>query len=303
MSATRTLEALGGRFLREQGVRTKSTSHAEEARLWRVSILPALGPCRKVDDLAPDDVRAWHLGLSETPYLANRALNSLAHALAEAISWGWLPEGKNPCRGIRRFPERARTRSLEGADLVRLGEAISSLTEGRSITESSAEAIRALAYTGCRRNEILRLAWRPDCLKALGWVDLEAGALRFADSKGGPKVVPLNGVALDLFRRRLHARTDSPWVFPGRVPGEPLAGLQRAWERACELAGIDGACLHTLRHSFATALLDAGNDLKLVASLLGQRDLRTTARYQHPSLSTLRRATESVVGIFAPTGA
>lgn len=299
----RTLGALADRFLREQRIRTKPTSHAEESRLWRVSILPELGADLELGDLEPDRVRAWHLDLSETPYLANRALNSLAHALAEATAWGWLPEGKNPCRGIRRFPERARTRSLEGEELVRLGDALATLTAGRSITETSGDAIRALAYTGCRRNEILRLAWRPNVPGGLGWVDFEAGALRFSDSKGGPKVVPLNAVALDLFRRRSHARELSPWVFPGRVPGEPLAGLQRAWERACELAGIDGACLHTLRHSFATALLDAGNDLKLVASLLGQRDLRTTAKYQHPSMSTLRRATESVVGIFAPAGA
>lgn len=281
---------LAARYLAEQEPRLKSKTYRELERLWKKEIVPALGELR-LSALTEDRIAAWHQGFRRRPYLGNRALNALAHAMNRAERWGWRDPGTNPCRYVRRFPERPRDRYPSAGELVRLGDALRGLLERGLVTDASADAIRALILTGARKQEILRLAWRPAVDGALGWVDLEAGALRYRDSKTGPKVVPLSGPALDLFRRRAASRT-GPWVFPGRQ-GRPLAGIQRAWERACTEAGVEGACPHSLRHALATRLLEAGAPERTVAGLLGQRDLRSTAVYLHPSLSTLRAAADA----------
>lgn len=302
MNTTPNLDALRTRYLREQRTRTKTSTHREESRLWRSTILPGLGATRPLAELVAEPpaggdspIAVWYGDLAGTPYVANRALNSLSHALALAERLRWIPADSNPCRGLRRYPERARLRYPDRDELERLDVALARLLEAGQVTDVSADAIRALELTGRRRNEILRLAWRPGTPGARGWVDLDAGVLHLEETKTGPQVVPLSERGLELFLRRSHARGASPWVFPApRNPERPLAGLQRAWERVCELAGISGACVHSLRHSFATRALESGIDSRLVMGLLGHRDRRSLDRYQHPTLDALRRAANAL---------
>jgi integrase/recombinase XerD len=72
------------------------------------------------------------------------------------------------------------------------------------------------------------------------------------------------------------------WLFPGRVPGKPMTTrqLSRLFHDAAEAAGIHKrVTLHSLRHSFATHLLEDGTDIRLIQALLGHDKLDTTARY------------------------
>jgi len=112
--------------------------------------------------------------------------------------------------------------------------ALGLLLDHGKVSEPSADAIRVLSLTGRRLQEVLRLAWRPGTDGARGWVDLDRGVLVLTDTKTGlPEEVPLSASAQRLFERRVHSRPPSPWVFASpRRPDRPLAGLQRAWERA-----------------------------------------------------------------------
>jgi site-specific recombinase XerD len=81
------------------------------------------------------------------------------------------------------------------------------------------------------------------------------------------------------------------WLFPGRSPFNPLTTrqLRRAFHGAKEAAGIDKpVSLHTLRHCFATHLLEHKVDIRVIQVLLGHKKLDTTARYSHVASTTLR---------------
>ena len=81
------------------------------------------------------------------------------------------------------------------------------------------------------------------------------------------------------------------WLFPGMNPVNHLSTrqLNRLFRSSAEAAGIDKrATLHTLRHSYATHLLEAGVDIRVIQVLLGHKKLDTTARYSHVATKTLR---------------
>ena len=83
-------------------------------------------------------------------------------------------------------------------------------------------------------------------------------------------------------------------LFPGRNPVDPVTTrqLRRAFDGAKEAAGIDKrVSLHTLRHCFATHLLEQKVDIRVIQVLLGHKKLDTTARYSHVATRTIREVT------------
>jgi integrase/recombinase XerD len=169
---------------------------------------------------------------------------------------------------------------------------------------SSAESLRlrvmlALAYgCGLRGGEVARLR--------AGDVDSAQGIIRVVQSKGRKDrhVMPPEEV-LELLRqwwKERPTRFDAGvpplerLVFPSRKPGKPLTirQLNRLFHQACEAAGIQKpVTLHSLRHSFATHLLEQGTDIRLIQAVLGHDKLDTTARYT-------RVATGRIAGIASP---
>lgn len=81
------------------------------------------------------------------------------------------------------------------------------------------------------------------------------------------------------------------WLFPGQNPINPMSArqLNRGFHAALSDADIDKkVTLHSLRHSFATHLLESGVDIRVIQVLLGHKKLTTTARYSHVASKTLR---------------
>jgi integrase/recombinase XerD len=138
----------------------------------------------------------------------------------------------------------------------------------------------------------------------LGSLDLARGELRVIGKGrkerigllGRPAIAAL-GTYLDEGRPILVARrpmqvNPPPHVFLNNL-GAPLGvrGLRYRLDRLCRHAGLpDGVSPHTLRHSFATHLLDGGADLRVVQELLGHENLATTQIYTHVSPGRLREA-------------
>ena len=92
----------------------------------------------------------------------------------------------------------------------------------------------------------------------------------------------------------LPRESGSPYVFPGRVPGQPLRELQRLWYAVRHAAGLEGVRLHDLRHSVASIAGAQGFSLFLIGKLLGHKDQRSTARYTHLSDDARKTMADSV---------
>src|SRR5580698_481088 len=162
----------------------------------------------------------------------------------------------------------------------------------------------SVAYgAGLRANEVISLK--------VGDVDSTRMTLRIQQGKGGKdRYAMLSPVMLERLRtwwrvaRAQGKMLDGGWLFPGLNPVEPLTTrqLNRAVHEARLAARIDKqVSLHTLRHSFATHLLEQKVDIRVIQVLLGHKKLETTSLYTHVATEILRQVIGPLESGPAPT--
>jgi integrase len=315
---------LSGPYLEEVERRRKPGTTKEYKRLWKKHILPALGT-KPVSIIASADIRRLHRTLHETPYVANRVVARLATFFAYAIAEGAIPSKENPTQGTEFYPEEERERFLTKEEFGRLGSALTKAeqeglppapehkskpkkAEHQKHRPKSADtpipanpfavaAIRLLALTGCRENEVLSLRWDA--------VDFERGHLRLDDSKTGKSVRPLGQSAAAVLEA-LPRVQGNPHVLPGLKPKDHLREIKRVWYAVRYAAKLEGLRLHDLRHSFASVSAAGGESLLVVRSLLGHKHVATTERYAHLGDDPVKRAANdtarSIAGWLSGTG-
>lgn len=165
---------------------------------------------------------------------AARSLAVLGAMLEFGVRRKLLPS--NAAKGVKLFRNERRERFLCDADVVALADALAAMEEERTINDSMADAVRLLMLTGCRKSEITTLRWE--------WVDFERSCLQLPDSKTGAKTVPLGAAALEILADLWAAREasgGSVFVLPAIKGDGHMVGLQRAWEKVRERAGLPGA--------------------------------------------------------------
>jgi len=147
-------------------------------------------------------------------------------------------------------------------------------------------ALLTLLYSaGLRVSEVVSLT-PPD-------LDLERGLLRVHRGKGGKdRYTLLARRAVEVVRIYRDAYPTDRWLFPGDRPGRHLTTrtVQRVVKDAAAAAGIEKhVTAQTLRHSFATHLLENGTNLRIIQELLGHKSARTTQIYTHVAQSTIEQ--------------
>jgi integrase len=276
---------LAERFDKEHiAVRLKASTAKEYRANLRRFILPALGRLA-VPEITRADVAKFHHDLRHIPYQANRCLEVVSKMFVLAEMWGLRPDGSNPRKHIRKYPEEKRERFLSAAELRRIGEVLREMESERIELSSAILAARLLILTGCRLGEIMTLKW--------GYVDFDERALRLPDSKTGKKIVHLGAPAVEYLHDA--QRIDgNPWVITGTLTGKPLSDLQPFWQRVRARAGVKDVRIHDLRHTFASTAVASGQGLPMIGKLLGHTQVQTTARYAHLAAEPIRLAADAV---------
>jgi integrase len=280
-----TVADLAERFDKEHiSVRLKASTAKEYRGNLRRFILPVLGRLA-VPEITRADVAKFHHDLRHIPYQANRCLEVVSKMFVLAEMWGLRPDGSNPRKHIRKYPEEKRERFLSAAELRRIGDVLREMEIEGIELPSAILAARLLILTGCRLGEIMTLKWE--------YVDFNEHALRLPDSKSGKKTVHLGTPAVECLQtaQRIHG---NPWIITGTLPGKSLSDLQPFWQRTRARAGLKDVRIHDLRHTFASTAVASGQGLPMIGKLLGHTQVQTTARYAHLAADPVRSAADTV---------
>jgi integrase len=254
-------------------VRERLVSADCPERYFRLRILPALGG-KAMDEIMAADVAALRRAMAAeklSPSTFNRHLAYLRACFNAAIRWQVF-DGRNPAASPGMMRERQRDRYLTAAETRAL---LAALDASRSA--DAAAALALIVVTGARKQEALRARWEH--------VDLDRGMLTVPRAKSGnPRHIPLSAFAAAIVRRQLARRAgDCAWVFLSPEKADrPVANIRRVWAAARKAAGLPAdTTVHDLRHSFASALANAGIPLFEIGRVLGHTQLSTTTRYAH----------------------
>ncbi len=158
---------------------------------------------------------------------------------------------------------------LNAEEVVRFLEAVEGLRNRIALTTAYAAGLRVREVTRLRIASI-------DSARMLIHIEMGKG--------GKERYAMLSPRLLYILRTYWRRARPSVWLFQGQEPGNHVStgALQDACRRARKQARIDKpVTAHTLRHSFATHLLEAGVDIRIIQALLGHADLSSTTRYAH----------------------
>lgn len=249
-------------------------------RHWDKHVDPVLGT-RKLRDITPERIERLVAALNArcAPATTRKVMAIMQGVLQRAVDWGYLPA--NPARGVR----RPRLVSRRGRALTtRQLDAICA-----ELTLRGATVTRVLAWTGLRPGELRALTWERIGANSI-WVRAAVSGDEMRSTKtGAERDVELQPAARRALLEWYVAQgqpSEGSLIFPGRDGrlwrDEAYNRWQQtAWKPAAERAGVKGAVLYDLRHTYASWLIDQGRSPAEVAGQLGHSVAQCLATYTH----------------------
>jgi site-specific recombinase XerD len=229
---------------------------------------------RTPDQASAEDLRRYQLHLAASGVAApglNATVTALRFFFAVTLGRGDVTDRMAFVREPRKLPV-----VLSPEEVARFLQAAPGLKY---------RAALSVAYgAGLRASEVISLK--------VSDIDSTRMVIRVEQGKGSKdRYVMLSAHLLELLRAYWKAARPQGWLFPGQNRVNPLTTrqLNRACHFAAQAAGIDKrVSLHTLRHSFATHLLEQKVDIRVIQVLLGHKKLDTTALYSQVATRTIR---------------
>ena len=279
-----------GRFFREtyfpQAKANKSQrSWLREEQFFHLWISPVIEekPLKKVSPLDLERIKKNMADAGRAPRTIHYCLAVIRQVfnLARMLN---LYQGDNPATKVKKPQiDNRRLRFLSKDEADRL------LEDLKQRSQKLHDMALLSLHCGLRAGEIFNLTW--------GDVDLERGILMLRDTKGGPSRPAFMTNEVNDMLAAKDPGGPSDLVFTDRN-GNKIREISNAFERAVKELGFnDGitdkryrVCFHTLRHTFASWLVENGEDLYTVKELLGHSTLAMTERYSHLSNGTLQNA-------------
>ena len=220
------------------GMACFGTYRERDERKMLGQIGDGLGRARRVADVHHGDIEKLHKAITAAngPIRANRVLAcaSICFSLAskpragEVEPWRTAAQG-NPCKGVQRNPEAGCERFFSGDEIGALIDALDMADE-----RSSADCIRLIMLTGCRPSEAMGAKWSEFDAEPGFWIKPSAHTKQRKVHKA-----PLGAAACELIDGlRGTRKSDSPWVFPGINPGEPIKSLRTIWSATRKRATV-----------------------------------------------------------------
>lgn len=236
---------------------------------------------RSPDTATVEDLRNYQLHLVDhgtSPVSLNAAITGLKFFFEVTVDRAALMAKMQPVYVPRTLPV-----VLSQEEAARLIAAAGSLKHQTALSVAYGAGLRASEVTSLKVSD----------------VDSQRMTLRIEQGKGSKdRYAMLSPVLLERLRawwrvaRAQGKMLDGGWLFPGMNPIDPLSTrqLNRAVHAAAVAARIDKrVSMHTLRHSFATHLLEQKVDIRVIQVLLGHKKLETTALYTHVATEILRQ--------------
>jgi len=230
---------------------------------------------RSPDTASVEDVRRFQLHLVEAgahPPILNHAVSALRFFFRVTLKRDDIVEHTMFIREPRKLPV-----VLSSQEVARLLNAAPGLKYKAALSVAYGAGLRAAEVVSLKVSDI----------------DSRRMIVRVEQGKGHKdRNVMLSPNLLDLLRAWWRVARPRGWLFPGRNPVQPMTTrqLNRACHAAAEAAGIEkNVSPHTLRHSFATHLLEQNTDIRVIQVLLGHAKLENTALYARVATKTIQQ--------------
>jgi site-specific recombinase XerD len=247
--------------------------------------------CR-VSTITPTDVRDFRTYLRDTEHRAPATVNRKLAALRSFFQWTATTGRRSDSplatvKDIRQEPRRPRWFLKRDVDRV-LRELEAAAKPSTKVRDRA--IVLTLRHTGLRVSELVGLRVRDVTLSE------RRGSLRVLGKGAKERTIPLNQTvrgALATYLAVRQERRDADRyseLFLGQRGPLNRQAVEKLIATYARRAGLEAFSPHSLRHSFAKSLLDAGEDLVTVQSLLGHERLDTTARYTQPGARDLEVA-------------
>lgn len=216
---------------------------------------------------------------------ATRTVGLIGGILTYAVEAGIIEH--NPAHGLRKPKDNVRDRRLTEEEYRTLGGMLRKAAADEKYT-MTADIIRQIALTGCRRSEMIELMWTE--------ADTDSSCLRLVDSKEGASVRPIGLPVVEYLEERRKHRTGT-YVFPGpRMEDGAFGGFANHWEQIFAGSPLADVTPHVLRHSFASIANDLGFTEVTIAALVGHSKGSVTSKYIHALDTALVMAADTISG-------